>query len=120
MLDKVLGAKIREYAPAYELALVNLIRQRLKEWKGQGFPGVTRTSLELLQWWRRDGRDKRLHGARTADRYQRLGSQIAHPFVPGAKDDGGPLWRLEYLPSLALGRKPLWSPRTPLLLSAPG
>ena len=25
-----------------------------------GYPGVTRTTLELLQWWQRDGREKRL------------------------------------------------------------
>jgi type III restriction enzyme len=46
-----------------ELALVNLIRQRLKEWRplalrGQG--GVTRTTHELLTYWRRDGREHRL------------------------------------------------------------
>jgi type III restriction enzyme len=40
-----------------EMALVNLIRQRVKAWRGAGYPGVTRTSLELLQWWRREGRE---------------------------------------------------------------
>ncbi|MBM3302974.1 MAG: DEAD/DEAH box helicase family protein, partial [Deltaproteobacteria bacterium] len=50
----------REYAPAYELVLVNLIRERVKSWREQGYPGVTRTTLELLQWWRREGREKRL------------------------------------------------------------
>jgi type III restriction enzyme len=49
-----------DYAPAYELALVNLIRERVGAWRDQGYPGVTRTTLELLQWWQRDGRDKRL------------------------------------------------------------
>src|SRR5436309_2807089 len=43
-----------------ELALVNLIRQRVKEWRGQGWPGVTRTTLELLNYWRREGRQHRL------------------------------------------------------------
>ncbi len=31
-----------------ELALVNLIRERVKAWREQGYPGVTRTTLELL------------------------------------------------------------------------
>ena len=43
-----------------ELALVNLIRQRVKEWREQGWPGVTRTTLELLNYWRREGRQHRL------------------------------------------------------------
>lgn len=43
-----------------ELKEVNLIRQRLKEWRDQGWPNVTRTTLELLLYWRRDGRKQRL------------------------------------------------------------
>ena len=43
-----------------ELRLVNLIRERIKAWRDQGWPGVTRTSLELLNYWRRDGRQHRL------------------------------------------------------------
>lgn len=43
-----------------ELKLVNRIRDRLKEWRGQGCPGATRTTLELLNYWRRDGRQHRL------------------------------------------------------------
>ena len=39
---------------------MNLIRERVKAWKVAGCPGVTRTTLELLQWWQRDGREKRL------------------------------------------------------------
>ncbi|TKB72871.1 MAG: type III restriction endonuclease subunit R [Nitrospira sp.] len=34
-------------------------RARLK-WRLDGYPGVTRTTHELLQWWRRDGREQRL------------------------------------------------------------
>lgn len=49
-----------EYPSAYELALVNLICERVKAWRAAGYPGVTRTTLELLQWWQRDGREKRL------------------------------------------------------------
>ena len=40
-----------------ELKLVNLIRERVKAWRNAGYPGVTRTTSELLQWWRREGRD---------------------------------------------------------------
>jgi type III restriction enzyme len=39
-----------------ELKLVNRIRERVKAWRAEGWPGVTRTTLELLQWWRREGR----------------------------------------------------------------
>lgn len=49
-----------EAGTAIELKLVNRIRQHLKSWREQGYPGVTRTTLELLQWWRRDGRERRL------------------------------------------------------------
>lgn len=45
---------------AIELKLVNRIRDQVKKWRAQDYPGVTRTTLELLQWWRRDGREKRL------------------------------------------------------------
>jgi type III restriction enzyme len=37
-----------------ELELVNLIRERLGEWRGLGYPGATRTTLELLRYWRRE------------------------------------------------------------------
>ncbi len=51
-----------------ELKMVNRIRQRVAEWRSQGYPGVTRTTEELLRWWRRDGRRQRLfvtvHGIR--------------------------------------------------------
>ncbi len=49
-----------EYERAYELVLVNLVRERVKAWRTAGYPGVTRTSLELLQWWRREGRERPL------------------------------------------------------------
>ncbi len=42
-----------------ELTLVNQIRERVQAWRTEGYPGVTRTTLELLQWWRREGRDER-------------------------------------------------------------
>lgn len=50
----------KEYPSGYELVLVNLVRERLESWQGQGYPGVSRTTLELIQWWTRDGREKRL------------------------------------------------------------
>ncbi len=48
------------YVPAYEMTLVNLIRQRLDDWRAQNYPGVTRITLELLKWWTREGRKDRL------------------------------------------------------------
>ena len=58
--ETALLQRSKEYPGGYELALVSLIRERLEAWRGQGYPGVTRTTLELLQWWRREGREKRL------------------------------------------------------------
>lgn len=43
-----------------ELELVELIRERLGSWREQGYPGVTRTTLELLHYWRREGRQQPL------------------------------------------------------------
>ncbi len=43
-----------------ELKLVNRIRKQLDSWRSQDWPGVTRTTLELLQYWRREGRQHRL------------------------------------------------------------
>lgn len=43
-----------------ELVMVNLIRERLKEWRQMNWPGVSRTTLELLNYWQRDGRQHRL------------------------------------------------------------
>jgi type III restriction enzyme len=43
-----------------ELKLVNMVRERVKAWRDAGYPGVTRTTSELLQWWRREGRETRL------------------------------------------------------------
>ena len=48
------------YLGAYDLCLVNLIRERVKEWRQQGYPGVTRTTLELLRYWNRDDRERPL------------------------------------------------------------
>jgi type III restriction enzyme len=46
-----------------ELALVNRIRQRVKAWREEVFrtgTGVTRTTLDLMRYWRREGRMQRL------------------------------------------------------------
>jgi type III restriction enzyme len=48
------------YPAGYELALVNLIRERRDAWEKESFPGVTRTTYDLLQWWQREGREKPL------------------------------------------------------------
>jgi len=45
---------------ARELRLVNEIRERVKVWRNEGYPGIGRTTFELLQYWKRDGRQKRL------------------------------------------------------------
>jgi type III restriction enzyme len=53
------GQQNEEDAPAgtlIELKLVNLIRERVKAWRQEGYPGATSTSTELLHYWRRDGR----------------------------------------------------------------
>ncbi len=43
-----------------EMEAVNLIRERVDQWRKDDYPGVTRTTLELLRWWQREGRDRRL------------------------------------------------------------
>jgi len=43
-----------------ELELVNLIRERVEQWRAAGYPGATRTTLDLIRHWRRDGRQQRL------------------------------------------------------------
>jgi type III restriction enzyme len=48
------------HSVAVELTLVNRIRDRIAEWRAADYSGVTRTSLELLRYWRRDGRQHRL------------------------------------------------------------
>ncbi len=45
---------------AIEMKLVNRIRETVKTWRASGYAGVTRTTLELLQHWRREGRERRL------------------------------------------------------------
>ena len=42
------------------LEAVNLIRERLGAWRKAGYPGVSRITLELLNYWRREGRKQPL------------------------------------------------------------
>jgi type III restriction enzyme len=69
------------------LGVVNTIRKRLKEWlplalRGEG--GVTRTTCELLNYWRRDGRQHRLFFAQieAADTIIFL-TEARHDFLQG-------------------------------------
>ena len=45
---------------AVELTLVNQLRERVTAWSAQGHPGVTGTTLELLQYWAREDRQRPL------------------------------------------------------------
>ena len=42
------------------LTRVNLIREQMKDWRTKNYPGVTGTTLELLKYWQREGRQHRL------------------------------------------------------------
>src|SRR4029077_3603891 len=59
-LDGTILRASKDYPSGFELGLVNLIRERLGAWEQAGYPGITRTTMELIQWWKRDGREKRL------------------------------------------------------------
>lgn len=50
----------RQGGEPVELKLVNQIRDLVATWRHQGCPGASRTTHELLSWWRREGREKRL------------------------------------------------------------
>ena len=43
-----------------ELLLVSRIRERLAQWLQSGCPGASKLTLELLAYWQREGREKRL------------------------------------------------------------
>ncbi|MEP6757440.1 MAG: DEAD/DEAH box helicase family protein, partial [Chthonomonadales bacterium] len=59
-LDPAVMRPSQEYHNGYELVLVNLIRERVADWQAKGFPGLTRTTLDLIAWWTREGREQRL------------------------------------------------------------
>ena len=44
----------------FPLELVNEIRKRLKKWRNAGYPGVTSVTDELLRYWNRQERERRL------------------------------------------------------------
>ncbi len=43
-----------------ELKIVTRIRERLAAWRAAGYPGASRTTLELLAYWNREGRKQPL------------------------------------------------------------
>ena len=53
-------SKLAEYDRAWELVLVNRIRERVAEWRAAGYPNASATTLDLLSHWRRDGRQQSL------------------------------------------------------------
>jgi type III restriction enzyme len=53
-------AHLPDYEGAYELRLVNHLRQTVGQWRDDGYPGVTRSTLELLHLWRSEDRSQRL------------------------------------------------------------
>lgn len=60
-LAKLGGSDEGAYAGrTYEMVLVNRIRERVKAWRDADYSGATRTSRDLLDWWRRDDRFRRL------------------------------------------------------------
>jgi len=79
-LDEKILRPSKEYPAGYELALVSLIRERLEAWQKAGCPGVTRTTLELIQWWTREGREKRLF-------YAQLEAALTIIFLTEARTD---------------------------------
>ena len=52
--------KLPEYERGYELVLVNIIRESVRRWRAEDYPGVTRTTYDLLHHWRRADRGTRL------------------------------------------------------------
>ena len=46
-----------EVGTAIELTLVNELRKRVAEWRKAGYPGITRTTDELLRYWHRPERE---------------------------------------------------------------
>lgn len=53
-------ARMPEFENAYEMVLVNRLREAVGRWRDEGYPGVTRTTRELLDLWRRKDREQRL------------------------------------------------------------
>lgn len=49
-------APMQQYGSAYELVIVNRIRERVAEWRASGYENATGVTLDLLAHWRREGR----------------------------------------------------------------
>jgi type III restriction enzyme len=49
-----------EVGTRFPLTLVNEIRERVKAWRGAGFPGVSAVTGELLAYWGREERERKL------------------------------------------------------------
>ena len=62
------------------LIMVNRIRERVRQWRAEGCPGATRLSLELMDWWQREGRAQRLF-------YAQLEAAITVIFMTEARAD---------------------------------
>src|ERR1035438_5075326 len=103
-----------DYASGYEMVLVTLIRERLKGWKKEGYPGVSRTTLELLKWWQREGRKHRLFYAQIqaveaiifiteARSDLRQGINVPRDLPHGQKDSQGGNGFLRYALKVATG-----------------
>ena len=119
--ETALLRRSKEYAAGYELALVRLIRERTDAWRGQDYPGVTRTTLELLQWWRREGREKRLFFAQLEAAETIIFLTEARPIfckesryratnrvTSGRRKASGAFYAMPARWRLAPGRPPLW------------
>jgi len=50
----------KDFPGGYRMELVAAIRDRVKAWRDSGYPGVTRTTLDLLGHWTRPDRAQRL------------------------------------------------------------
>src|SRR5688500_17558724 len=53
-------ARMQDYENAYEMVLVNRLRESVGRWRDDGYPGVTRTTRDLIDLWRRPDREQRL------------------------------------------------------------
>ena len=51
---------LSNYESAFEMVLVNRLRDAVGRWRDDGYPGVTRTTRELLDLWKRPERFQRL------------------------------------------------------------
>jgi type III restriction enzyme len=52
--------KGREAGQRIELKPVTLIREQMKKWRAANYANASRTTQELLAWWGREGRERRL------------------------------------------------------------